>query len=351
MNNNIYKFKEKFKEIILNEDRRLKTQYLAVYIMLGLVALFMSIVNIITGEVHLLIATGIFSVLCFANLILGVINEKTLKISSYFFIVEFLILFVYFIVSGHPDGFSCIWLAMLPTAGMILFKKKWGSVISLIAFGLLVFFFDCPFGNTLLSNPSVYTETFMLRFPMLYMAFFFISLFFEIMFELTYDSYKKLFTHDALTGMLNRIGFGDYIEKNSVNGEYVTFLMFDLDNFKNVNDTYGHLVGDEVLKEASRRLDELLSVPVCRWGGEEFAAFIPGDSITNKECDEIVRKFQEKPMEIDDLKLNITVSMGAVVMKNQNNVTMPSVCNSADECLYKAKEEGKNRAVFKKYSE
>ncbi|XPV54933.1 MAG: GGDEF domain-containing protein [Halarcobacter ebronensis] len=120
-------------------------------------------------------------------------------------------------------------------------------------------------------------------------------------------------------------------------------MIFDIDNFKNFNDDFGHNVGDEVLKIISKVLLENIREhdSVARWGGEEFLVLLPQtDELGAKNVAEKIRKAIES-YKRDDIPRQITASFGVTRFKEDDNET--SVLKKADDALYKAKKEGKNR--------
>lgn len=129
--------------------------------------------------------------------------------------------------------------------------------------------------------------------------------------------------------------------------------MLDIDNFKSVNDTYGHKVGDDVIISIANRL-KLISRDsdiVCRFGGEEFILLLPN---TDKKGAEIiankVRKSIEK-IEIyinDNKNINVTVSIGISLVDVPSSENLEKSIKQADDALYIAKENGKNRIEFYK---
>lgn len=103
--------------VITDEDRRLRMQILTVFLLLAVVAFCMTVLNLFTHKGALTLVTGVFCVLCFLNFVLvhwGRDREKGMKTASLLFMIELGAMFTFFIVSGNPDGFSVIWLAMLP---------------------------------------------------------------------------------------------------------------------------------------------------------------------------------------------------------------------------------------------
>jgi diguanylate cyclase (GGDEF)-like protein len=151
---------------------------------------------------------------------------------------------------------------------------------------------------------------------------------------------------DSLTGLQNRRGFETQMIPimNNVTDVPTFLFVVDIDNFKHVNDHYGHLIGDEVLVEISKIFNKQLSSQgiVSRWGGDEFVGVIKGDENTAKDIIKTVfNEIHENPLL---QKYNITISMGAT--KISANDDIDSAIYHADIGLYKVKDSGKNNYTF-----
>jgi diguanylate cyclase (GGDEF)-like protein len=123
-------------------------------------------------------------------------------------------------------------------------------------------------------------------------------------------------------------------------------MMMDMDKFKYINDTFGHLTGDELLKAMGNRLLNLLRVSdtVARIGGDEFVILLPEINSENNAA-EIADKILEsirKPFILNDKTLNITTSIGIALYPDSGKDSIELLKN-ADKALYKAKEKGRNR--------
>ena len=158
---------------------------------------------------------------------------------------------------------------------------------------------------------------------------------------------------DGLTELLNHRTFQIILDgKISSMGRYgesMAVVMVDADKFKNVNDTYGHSVGDEVLVELARRLKSLVrkNDAVARYGGEEFAVVL--DSVDEKSARSIAEKMREaissKPFKTASGELPITASFGFSVLTKGETKPKREFIDQADQALYRAKETGRNRVV------
>ncbi len=154
---------------------------------------------------------------------------------------------------------------------------------------------------------------------------------------------------DPLTGLLNRRGlverFGVEIERSRRENSLIGVVMVDIDDFKNVNDRYGHDVGDVVIRSCSAIIAETCRTTdvAARWGGEEFLVVIPDVDIDvlKSILMRMFRGIREFRLSTERGELRYTVSMGAVIM-NSVETDMDEMIRAADSALYVAKNEGKN---------
>ncbi len=159
-------------------------------------------------------------------------------------------------------------------------------------------------------------------------------------------------THDSLTGLLNRRAameiFTKEIERNKRNAEGLAIGICDIDHFKAINDTWGHQAGDEVLHQLAQILTSIAREydTIARIGGEEFLMIIPlknekdAEFVFERFCNEIANnKMKTKGGEI-----TVTVSIGVTCAKADSE--MNKLLSEADEAMYQAKEQGRNRVVY-----
>jgi len=165
------------------------------------------------------------------------------------------------------------------------------------------------------------------------------------------ESMRHAATHDSLTGLMNRGEVFDVLERELERGRRerkpVGLILADIDHFKNVNDSLGHLYGDEALKEIARRLRSKMRVydAIGRYGGEEFLLLLPGcDLTTTLERANQMREFvASKPVVSSGVDRTITVSMGTAVWTGSGRCNAQALLAQADSCLYAAKQKGRNR--------
>jgi diguanylate cyclase (GGDEF)-like protein len=162
-------------------------------------------------------------------------------------------------------------------------------------------------------------------------------------------------THDSLTGLFNHASILEHLEREVARAvrdhEPLGVLLVDLDNFKAINDNYGHLCGDDVLQETS---DRLLSAVrgydlVGRYGGEEFLILFPGWDFQSApgRVDDVLNAVRNVPFEIEDHQITITCSVGVAVFRpDQDQPSTREVLSRSDTALYVAKNSGRNTASF-----
>ena len=171
----------------------------------------------------------------------------------------------------------------------------------------------------------------------------------------SYENSLEMAVRDGGTGLFNRryleVHLQKKLEKSFSDGKPIGLLILDIDHFKEVNDTYGHVIGDEVLVEfAERLLDNLRGFDlVARLGGEEFIAVLP-DVSPEKAMqigERLRRSIADKPFKcnIETGELTVTTSIGGALIE-PGEYTVQAVIDRADKALYEAKNGGRNCTVF-----
>lgn len=315
------------------------------------VAATMTVVNLVTNENILFWTTAIYAVLCLKNL---AISGKT-HIARPFFFIETIILLTFFIITGFPRGFSILWILIVPAAAMSVFGVKVGSVYSFVLFADVIFFFWMPSGRSLLMYD--YSDTYMLRFPFVYGCIYLTSFYVEWIRQKTMEELieaerknRWLYRHDALTGAYNRHAFYEGLSKilSNASNKVVGTIMIDIDNFKHINDTYGHNAGDKVIC----RLSDIIMKNICehclfcRWGGEEFLIVMRCEHDPMKIAEVIRRDVEQTQIKLETGEiLTFTVSVGVSLCESVDPEVFIERVNDADQAMYAAKKAGKNRVV------
>ncbi len=161
-------------------------------------------------------------------------------------------------------------------------------------------------------------------------------------------------TRDALTGVWNRGAILEILARELARarraGQPMGVLLADLDHFKDVNDTHGHLAGDQVLRRAAQRMRDSVRPydAVGRYGGEEFLIVLPGCSgkATMTLGERLRRSVANEPVDLGDSELTVTVSLGAACWSPGRESDTVKLLLAADAALYRAKHAGRNQTVF-----
>ncbi len=169
----------------------------------------------------------------------------------------------------------------------------------------------------------------------------------------TLQALENLSNIDGLTGIFNRRYFDEYITTQFLHSkrskEPLSIAICDIDNFKSYNDTYGHLAGDECLKAVAQALSSILQRPgdlVARYGGEEFGIVLPytdagGALVIGNQLRTKIESLR-LPHKSSQVSKYVTISIGFMTYFG-DDISLNSVLNLADQSLYKAKSNGKNR--------
>ncbi|MGC9327173.1 MAG: GGDEF domain-containing response regulator [Candidatus Hinthialibacter sp.] len=167
------------------------------------------------------------------------------------------------------------------------------------------------------------------------------------------DKLKKLAYHDSLTDTLNRMAILKYLDmelqRTQRKGDLVSVVMTDLDHFKKLNDSYGHLCGDAVLQKCAECMKRNVRAydMVGRYGGEEFLIVVPG--IDRNETYHLAERLRlilsQQPIEYEGQVLTVTISMGISDSSLKECTTLDSIIRVADEALYQAKRQGRNQVA------
>jgi len=188
------------------------------------------------------------------------------------------------------------------------------------------------------------TETFVINILLSLLVTAGVLLIAHIAFNRYQNNLMKMASTDKLSGLLNRQAFEpiilNNIEQSKRKNTPLSIMLLDIDHFKHVNDTYGHLTGDKVIKYVADacKLYNRESDAICRWGGEEFIIMLSDTSIEGAK--NRAKRIQENLTEIDILP-KVTMSFGIAVYKNGE--ALDAFLNRADNALYKAKRNGRDR--------
>ncbi|MFT5002655.1 MAG: diguanylate cyclase, partial [Flavobacteriales bacterium] len=171
-------------------------------------------------------------------------------------------------------------------------------------------------------------------------------------FEIKLADQQKKSMQDALTKLANRAAFDDFFAKAMVRFHHKPFelalVVIDIDDFKNINDTYGHTAGDKTLQVIANSIVKNVSqkVFVGRYGGEEFVLIYSNtqEETLTAELNALNKFITRLPFKFKGNKVSISLSIGATHITSDDNIH--TAFERADQAMYKAKKQGKNQVIY-----
>ena len=284
------------------------------------------------------------------------------------FIYNALTVLFYIGITGWDWGFMSYTLGLVPLSFYIAytvpyFKQNFRIPLIYSAIVFVCYFFVreyCVYEGSILDVEvtesfidRVYLFNIILTFCFLWVVALLFSLevyYMQHHLESENTSLEQLANYDPLTKLMNRrsmdIYLRDAIERAEQKGEMLCIIMTDIDDFKKINDTYGHAAGDIVLEEVSGIILEDVRDEdcVCRWGGEEILILIRSaqDTAANV-AQRICKDIAASRIDIGEEKIAITMTLG--VTQYRENDSVDTIVERADRSMYKGKKNGKNQVV------
>lgn len=261
----------------------------------------------------------------------------------------------YYLWVGQVDSNSILFYFWVVPVLVICLNARLGNVLSLVFIAMLSLLFVPPLNDCL---AATLTPGFRFRFILAMICIFLVSSLAEyylcVMFRSIFAISRELEQYsltDSLTGQGNRRNFLNQFQRLHAlqlrSDAPFTLVMADLDHFKRVNDTYGHMIGDAVLAFVAETLARTLrrQDSLYRWGGEEFFVLLPGADLgQGKVAAERMRKtLEEAVFSRDGLNLTITASFGVYTVGTAR--PMHEHIRNTDALLYQAKAAGRNRVA------
>jgi len=168
-----------------------------------------------------------------------------------------------------------------------------------------------------------------------------------------HEAIHNMAIQDGMTGIHNKRFFTEFLDREiavaSRHGHPLTLVMFDVDHFKKVNDTHGHLAGDAVLKDLAGRIRPRIRREdlFARYGGEEFACVLPSTPLPGGIvfAEQLRQLVERQPCRFDGKDIAFTISLGVTTLHRETGVDSAGLIKRADENLYSAKRGGRNRVV------
>lgn len=256
-----------------------------------------------------------------------------------------------YVIKDEANTF--VWsLYIIPKFFILMYSSKW---ITAIITNLVYTILEITSQHYFLASEESQDMLLVLVFiPIVNLIIFFILAYFRIKLKRINDKLIDIVVHDHLTGIYNRRYFDISMEKSisAYIKSKISFqiILFDIDHFKVINDTYGHPCGDYILKELTNLInDEIRSQDIfTRNGGEEFAIILPETNIENgEEIAHRIRKIiEEFPFQYKNTIIQVTISIGLATYQGES---MDELMDRADSALYKAKTNGRNQIIMAEY--
>lgn len=258
----------------------------------------------------------------------------------------FFILMFYLVYTGGIDNTGHLWIYCLPPMALFLHGLKKGLLELSVFVLFMILLFYAPHELII----AQYEEGEKLRIILSFLVVTFLTSLYEYSRVKSIKKMKKLqkdlkffLKQDELTGLYNRRGYNDNIEKiGTTNG---VVLMCDIDHFKKINDSFGHAAGDHVIKEVATCIRNTIRKDdvAVRWGGEEFLVFLTKTNIDNAYfvSEKLRESIEELHIHYKDRDIRVTVSIG--IASVGDTTTLDDAIRFADNAMYLSKSSGRNR--------
>lgn len=273
-------------------------------------------------------------------------KTANVNIASWAVTLMIVSLILMFVISVGGHAHSLFWATLIPPFTFFLVGRNWGSIFSAVAFAICAYLVYLQQQQTVTIGLGSLFNLIEVG-----LAHILIFRFYE---KTRFSAYTRLSIRnleiqhlaetDKLTGLYNRQKFdfelSQLIAKDDVFKTPHCLLICDIDHFKNINDTYGHLVGDNVLTEFAKILKKRMrnDALIARWGGEEFTIILSNTSLNDgaKQADDLRKYIAENTI----TNIAFTISIGLATI--QKDDTVLKLLERADTALYRAKNNGRN---------
>lgn len=264
-------------------------------------------------------------------------------------------------IIGRTEISFFLWSFVLPIACFSLLGDQKGIGFTIFFFCLSLFLMTAP-ERMLFSKP--YSSYVVARYGIIYIIITLASYYYESSQKVLIndiqqekDKYERASKLDPLTGLFNRREMMARMENEQKrqlqNNNYFTVILSDIDNFKGINDTFGHDTGDHVLKMITLIIKDQIRGIDCfsRWGGEEFLIMLIETSLDGGQnvAERIRKKIEEAEFNYKNSNISVTMTFGLSVHQGTDD-NIESCIKRADQALYEGKKQGKNRIIMNKKS-
>jgi len=276
-------------------------------------------------------------------LLLDLRRNRNLNRTINITLITLFIFFISFVYLNQNEQFGLVWTPFFPIFSIVLLGVKKGSIVSFIYFSIV---FTLAYAGIDTWENGEWSAISFLRLVISSLVLFAVIVTLEIALNNSYTKLEQLSTTDPLTKLYNRRKINHILEKEIHKAKryktQISLILFDIDDFKKINDTFGHDSGDNVLKQLSKSVSTQLrdTDSMARWGGEEFLIVIPMLGV--HETSMIAEKLRVTIESIQcENMIHLSCSFGIAEFDAIND-SIESFINKADLAMYKAKANGKN---------
>lgn len=318
----------------MNEDNKKQcSKNVAMSVIVCMSAGIMLIMNIIRHSI-LMTVTSVILVSGFAvtGIMAGVFRKS--KESSFIMAIILTGVFTVFPISGGNEGFAVLWLLLIPLFSISLFGLRIGISMNAYFTLLILILFYTPLNTYIL---DLYTDNFIHRFPILFIADSVTAQFLSLSSEYYYRIARLQVYTDDMTGVYNRKYFIEILENPEILKHNLCITVIDVNGLKETNDTLGHVAGDEMIRSVPVFAKKAFGkdAVISRMGGDEFAVLTYGSHDEVSEKVKIMKNYAEKHKGrmIDAVYL----SAGIACWSEYENLTSEELFQTADKFMYEDK--------------
>lgn len=283
------------------------------------------------------------------------IKHNNIRVSSAIVLYSLYALMFYLVFTGGVEQTGPLWIFIVAPVSVFIHGLKRG-LVDIAVFVLVISAVMFSPSHFFIAEHINYTNAFKLRLLYSFLTVTFLSALYEYSRERSLkqsielsQKYQNLAHFDPLTGLANRRFAMDALTREQArvarNNDSLSILLCDIDNFKQINDSFGHNAGDEVLVNLSSlftgtiRKQDVLS----RWGGEEFLFILPQTDLTNAYviAEKIRKTVEDNPSVFEHHNINATISIGIAQFDTDSSID--DIMKTADKYLYQAKSAGRNQ--------
>ncbi len=317
----------------INADIQLKV---IVSLLMGAVSFILTVMNIVSRNWIMCASTAILALCFLSSAVLSGLLKKR-RASAVLMAIAVGVTFTLYALSGENEGFAILWIILVPPIALNALGLRIGTLLSAYFQVFLSLVFYTPLRSHFIGS---YTGTFLVRFPVLYLAVFIAALLQAQCMEFYYRKTQRMAYTDLMTGLANRSQFVMYCEeiaaKRKMDGLQV--IAIDINELKQANDHVGHDAGDELIIGAASCIRSAFqgAYGICRTGGDEFIVF------TYQPCEQVkaqIAALRKLAYEWKGLRISqLSLSIGHANHEDHPCHNVLELLREADQCMYRDKD-------------